>query len=994
MPGVESGFSVTLSPTERPNEGMAPQIWPWTPGADASQNWCEWARETAAWLQQQGVSARDVLVTVPVGALLAPARQAWGEAVGGWLPRIDTIAGVAEGLGWAREAPVWPEAVRESFHAPVSLDAVRDRLEAARSLGAQPWARQWAMRDRRGFEFALDQVVDAAQTWVRTLQGVAPAGRAERVAHWRETMTTQVGRATAQGAGGREGLLLSWALEWAVATADAGFPADGVYGLRPAAWVGVTAGVVAAAGSEIALMRAAMVHVAQQGVPVRWVAATPVATSERDALGASQVAVDVSLTACADALSEARQAAAQVIEAVNLVRSQRAVDTSKEGIAPVALIALDRGVVRHARALLDEAGVALADETGWLLSTTRAASVCTRLLTASNPRASTDELLDWLKSGWVSGPADEGALFTTPLPESIGALEVWCRRHGLMSAWSLVTDLPVAEAERPPQAGARRHQGLPESGRALWLWARDAVEPLQTLWAARRSTLWQWLQALHAALTRAGAAAALQGDAAGALAWSALSLDVLDAAAAADAGEGLPGLHALYRDTRMDGAGFARWVGEVLEDVTFRPPSPAMPEVVITTLARAVLRRFSTVVMPGADAQQLGALATPGGWLGRGLRDDMGLATPEQSRQAQWEAFQLVMTRPCARVIHRQAQGGAPLEVSPWLERWAQAQSVSVQDKADARPLRQVPVATRGMPAPSLHEGALTLPAQISATRYDALRQCPYRFFAQTLLGLRDQDELEEGLAHADHGSWLHEVLRRFHAEREARRHQVEPDEEVRHWLEVAHRVAIDMGFERDGQRAYFMPYQASLPDLARAYVGWMREHEAEGWSLRATEVELSRALDLGEGLHLRLFGQLDRVDVSHRDGTTAQQVLDYKTGNAVALKSRAASGSEDTQLAFYAALSGDEPPVQAAYVHLDAKAVSLLAHPDVAQSAAELVEGLSRDWQRLHQGAPMPALGEGVACGYCDARGLCRKDHWVRETPARPEDKAQEASA
>ena len=28
--------------------------------------------------------------------------------------------------------------------------------------------------------------------------------------------------------------------------------------------------------------------------------------------------------------------------------------------------------------------------------------------------------------------------------------------------------------------------------------------------------------------------------------------------------------------------------------------------------------------------------------------------------------------------------------------------------------------------------------------------------------------------------------------------------------------------------------------------------------------------------------------------------------------------------------------------------------------------------------GEPLPALGEGKACEYCAARGLCRKDFWT----------------
>ena len=47
------------------------------------------------------------------------------------------------------------------------------------------------------------------------------------------------------------------------------------------------------------------------------------------------------------------------------------------------------------------------------------------------------------------------------------------------------------------------------------------------------------------------------------------------------------------------------------------------------------------------------------------------------------------------------------------------------------------------------------------------------------------------------------------------------------------------------------------------------------------------------------------------------------------------------------------------------------MPHPDVAESARALLSSLAA-------GAPLRALGEGAACDFCEARGLCRRDHWV----------------
>ncbi len=988
---------------------VAPQAWFWHPGCDASAAWDDWARQASEWLRDEGVEPREALVTLPVGAVLAAARQAWARAVGGWVPRIETIASLAETHSWARATPVLDSAGQELFGAVLSLDAIEDRLQAARGLGRQAWARQWAARDRRGYEFALDQVVDAAHAWLRALQGTAPRERPLRIEAWRNTLQEHMG----QGPGGRERLLLAWALEWAAVSAEGGLLMDAVYAERPSAWLAITVGSTVLPGSEGSLMLAALGAAGAEGVPVRWWAAEVASVArgdvlkeareqERDTVSASEaplVASPVCMTvhACGDMLDEARRAAAQVL----LSAAER-----QDGAPPVGLLALDRGVVRHVRALLEGAGLIVADETGWLLSTTRAAAACTRLLAAANPRASTDELLDWLKSGWVRTDVP-GDLFAPDDHQAIGLLERWCRRQGLISAWSMLTEREASEPFEDDEAQLSR-QRMPDEARVMWLWSRQAVRPLQDLWKASRPTLEQWLRALRQALEQSGASEALLADPAGTLLWETLRLDSLASEAVASptdlsgAAGGAAALPESYRITRMDGASFQRWLADVLEAVTFRPQAEAgRPDVVITTLARAALRPFHVVVMPGADEKQLGALGSPQGWLGVRLREAMGLATPVQARQAQWEAFRLVATRPSLHALHRVAEGSEPLEASAWLARWAGADGGQLRVGADPRPWLACPASPMAPPQPVLGAHGIGLPPQLSATHYEVLRQCPYRFFAQVILRLQTQDELEEGLARSDHGSWLHETLRRFHELREQRLSRADDQADVDLWLASARSAAQDMGLLSDAMRPHFRPHEAALPDLARAYVSWLGRHERDGWRVRACEVERERRIDLeaaAPGLRLRLVGQLDRVDV--RNGAYAQggqpgeseaMVIDYKTGSAVPLKQKVKAGAEDTQLAFYAALSeggalGDgaggvpserSAALQAAYVHIDPRKVETLRHADVEVSAAALLSQLSRDWVRMHQGAPLLALGDGSACEHCAMRGLCRRDHW-----------------
>lgn len=944
---------------------IAPHAWVWQPGCDAQATWQDWVREAAAWLKAEGADPRGALVTLPVGALLAPARQAWAQAAGGWMPRIETIASLAETHSWSRTTPSLDEAAQEAFGAVVSLDAIEDRLQAARSLGRQAWAKQWAARDRRGYEFAVDQVVDAAHVWLKALQATPPEERSALTGRWRAGLEEQMG----SGPGGRERLLLAWALEWAAASADAGLVMDAVFAERPSAWLAVTVGATVLPGSEGALMLAALRTAGAKGLPVRWWSA------DAGAAGPGVHPSLMTVTACGDLLDEARQAAAQVLAC----SAER-----QEGDAPVALLALDRSVVRHVRALLEGTGLSVADETGWLLSTTRAAAACTRLVAASNPRATTDELLDWLKSGWVAPtPPDDLFAAATPSPQDgIGQLERWCRRQGLMSAWALLTEREAGDAE-DGEGAALAHLRMPDEARVLWAWSRQTTMPLQALWGSARPTLQQWLQALQLAVERSGAQNRLLADPAGTLLWDALRL------ASFQQGGTLPESH---RVTRMDGAGFQRWLSDMLEAVTFRPQAEArQPDVVITTLARAALRPFHAVVLPGADEKQLGALGSPTGWLGVRLREAMGLVTPVLSRQAQWEAFRLVATRSRLHALHRQAEGSEPLEASAWLARWSTTDGGLRTPGQDLRPLQPWPARPVVPPQPILGSHGVGLPERLSATHYEVMRQCPYRFFAQVVLRLQTQDELEEGLARSDQGSWLHETLRRFHEAREQRLALATPPADIALWLESAQAAAREMGLLSEGMRPHFRPHELALPDLAQAYVGWLASHEQAGWRVRACEVERERSMDLGEevaGLRLRLVGQLDRIDARLGEGgDTEALVIDYKTGSAAPLKQKVKAGPEDTQLAFYAALSADEAAgdLQAAYVHLDARKVDTLCHDGIQESAQLLMTQLSRDWVRMHQGTPLLALGDGAACEHCAMRGLCRRDHWspMPEVPA-----------
>ncbi len=194
------------------------------------------------------------------------------------------------------------------------------------------------------------------------------------------------------------------------------------------------------------------------------------------------------------------------------------------------------------------------------------------------------------------------------------------------------------------------------------------------------------------------------------------------------------------------------------------------------------------------------------------------------------------------------------------------------------------------------------------------------------------------------------------------------------------HAIADAVRAEMHLDEAAFLPFDASFEGFVVRYVAWLRERDAAGARWLDGEREVRVQPPAWGGTTMR--GRVDRIDVL---ADAAMQLIDYKTGSADELIRKVHDPLEDTQLAFYAGLvgaqaaqAGDRVALQAAYLTLDERErVRLIEHDDVLRSADRLLEGIGAELARIRAGAPLPALGEGRACTYCEARGLCRRDHW-----------------
>ena len=73
-----------------------------------------------------------------------------------------------------------------------------------------------------------------------------------------------------------------------------------------------------------------------------------------------------------------------------------------------------------------------------------------------------------------------------------------------------------------------------------------------------------------------------------------------------------------------------------------------------------------------------------------------------------------------------------------------------------------------------------------------------------------------------------------------------------------------------------------------------------------------------------------------------------------------------------------DEAVAQAAFVCLDRdKTEAVEFSDDLAALSQQVLQRLRELFGEMHRGAPLPAQGADDVCGYCEMRGLCRKDYW-----------------
>jgi ATP-dependent helicase/nuclease subunit B len=829
------------------------------------KRWRELLASIRGLLAQHAAHPARTVVLLPYAQLMPVARRVWGEEVpDGFAPRFETT------MNWAGKTGFAPS------HDDIAFDMGRDLLTA------RTWLEQAGLGSQA--DLLAPRLVEAAWQMAAIAAAVPPGGRGSWAASAR---AAAVLGADAQALR-LEAAVARIAVEWAAAS---GYAGDAL--------------LQGAFAQEIDLL--VVVDGFEPDPIARALLARFEGKAARLALAAQAPLGDIALHEAADPSHEAEMAAACVMRHV------------EAGRVPVALAAVDRVLTRRVRAMLDARGVAIRDETGWKLSTTRAGAHVMGALRACAWNAGSDAVLDWLKNA----PAVASA--------TASALERRVRREGLRE-WRSVQGLRGEQEAR---------------WQALVAQAQAWREPME-----RARPLPLWLQALRELLQACGHWDRLVLDTAGAQLFDALGLpEPLQAQ-----WQQLP-----QAARRFSLAEFTAWANDVLEAANFKPVNPEGEQVVILPFNQLLGRDVGALVLAGCDEMRLPPSPEPPGPWTTAQREMLGLPSRELLEAQMRAGWRSALQVPHCDVIWRASDdSGEPVLASGLVQSLLlEGQGAPAGDPRGEREVELQPVA-KPLPA-----GTHLPLAQLSASAYEDLRRCPYRFFALRQLGLQEAAEIDAELDKRDFGNWLHKVLASFHgALKEAPR----PDMAARANLldTIARQVTRDQGLD-DGE---FLPFAATWPQVRDGYLAWLARHEALGAVFVSAESE--HEMPLGP---VKLIGRIDRID-RMPDGSLL--VMDYKTEGRPKTVDRVRAPVEDTQLAFYAALLAEDT-LAAGYVNVGERGkTDLLLQPAVVESRDLLVEGVLHDLGRIAGGAEMPALGEGLACEFCAARGLCRRDWWA----------------
>ena len=289
---------------------------------------------------------------------------------------------------------------------------------------------------------------------------------------------------------------------------------------------------------------------------------------------------------------------------------------------------------------------------------------------------------------------------------------------------------------------------------------------------------------------------------------------------------------------------------------------------------RFTTREFKAVLLAGADSTNLPLARAPQLFNDEVRKSlDLPLIAEQINKQRKSLALMLGTTSNIGTVWHGEAG------ISPYVELIGKKGPESLLHKPIKRPweTNKDAIPPKKKPGAILHE----LPDKISVSSCVELLKCPYKYYAEKILNLQEDESQAIGERRHKYGTFVHEILERFHQQLEGKKSF--PDEASNHLQEILNNATEEnpSGFKK-------------IKDLSlaeRRYFGWELGHYVEPYirtlkdlygnksfcHIKSSEKTLEGQLVIGKNTKtIQLKGQADRIDM-HKEGAA---IIDVKTGD------------------------------------------------------------------------------------------------------------------
>jgi RecB family exonuclease len=391
----------------------------------------------------------------------------------------------------------------------------------------------------------------------------------------------------------------------------------------------------------------------------------------------------------------------------------------------------------------------------------------------------------------------------------------------------------------------------------------------------------------------------------------------------------------------------------------------------------------------------------------------LGATTESQYHFAQQAFHHLLACAPEVTLLRPEEESAEPLAPSPFWTRasgeethatvdmWNAPDGVSARAAWLQQAYKGLAQPTDFPPADSPVDGH-TLPKTISVSALAVAFLCPFRFFAERVLGLLPLDELILGISPLERGNLLHRALALFTRRCRDKRLPERGDWAAMETLlnvcsdevllsaneEILHTQKGGVGkHSRAVERSRWVEGEGGTQGLLTAWLRLEGDRLNEGWRWLCEETSF-KGLS-GPGWPFSVAGRVDRID-RHSDRSYA--LWDYK-GGATPTRKEVLEQLFDPQILAYvhAAREGRIPEISGGTAHVSAGYIGLKSASTVAltefihdeegldvvlqgwkEAVASIGAKLASGQFGAEPGHVSPGVKEEKACRYCPYRPLC----------------------